>query len=187
VLVTTEVVDGGAAGPELSPSCPLSSPSSLSGLVLLEGVAPDGVDGPGATTFGTATSGTATAATWLVLVVVSLLIVLVVVVLAIAGVLVGTGSSGAAGFCHTDCVVAAPRLGKMLSRIAYAAPTDPTTTMAVTTATDQALVIVNLRRPPFESEPPASPGSGGTRENTGGRRDASAWPWSSQLSLTIPL
>jgi hypothetical protein len=154
--------------------------------VLLVGVAPEGVDTSGTATSSAATTGTATSGKELALVVVVLLLVLVV--LAIAGVLVGTGSSRAAGFCHTDCVVGAPRLGKRLSRIAYAAPTDATTTAAVMIATDQALVIQNLRPPRLEPGPPASPGPEGTRENTGGRRDTSPpWPWSSQLSLTIPL
>ena len=119
------------------------------------------------------------------------MVVLVVVVVVVAGdVLVGAGSSGTAGFCHTDCLVGAPRLGNRLSRTAYTAPTDPTTMTAITMATDQAPVIQNLGRPGYEPAawPAPSPGPEGAREKTGGRRDGSSpCPWSSQLSLTIPL
>jgi hypothetical protein len=134
------------------------------------------------------TSGTVTATT-LVLVVLVLGAELVGVLVA-AGVLGVAGSSGGAGFCHTDCVVGAPRLGNRLSRIAYAAPADPTTTTAVTTAIDHAPVAHSdrSRRIGPDPMPPASPGSEGTRENTGGRRDGSSpCPWSSQSSLTTPL
>ena len=47
-----------------------------------------------------------------------MLVVLVVGELISTGGLVGGGSSGAAGFCHTDCVVGAPRLGNRFSRTA---------------------------------------------------------------------
>ncbi len=116
-----------------------------------------------------------------------LVVVLVVGLLVSTGGLAGGASSGATGFCQTDCVVGAPRLGNRFSRIAYAAPTDPTTATAVTMATTQGPAIL-APRPPLsgpDRRPPASPGPEGTREKTGGRRDGSSpCPWSSQLSLT---
>ena len=51
-------------------------------------------------------------------VLVVLLVVLVVGELISTGGLEGDASSGATGFCHTDCVVGAPRLGNKFSRIA---------------------------------------------------------------------
>ena len=92
---------------------------------------------------GTGVSATTTGTT---VVLVMGLVVVVVVVLLTWGVVVGAGSSAGAGFCHTDWVVGA-RLGNKLSRIANAAPTDPSNTTAATTATDQAPFIDSLRPP----------------------------------------
>ncbi|HEX4981274.1 MAG TPA: hypothetical protein VFV63_06230, partial [Ilumatobacteraceae bacterium] len=102
----------------------------------------DGGVPPGTVT-GSTTAGTAVL---VVVLVVVLVLVLVVLVLG-AGVLVSAASSAGAGFCHTDCVVGAPRLGNRLSRIAYAAPTDPSTTTAVTMATVQAPFTHKLAPP----------------------------------------
>jgi hypothetical protein len=169
---TAAVVEDRELGPELS--SPSSPSSPCSPVVLDVGATP-----------GANVSGTTTGATLVDVVV----LVGLVVVLA-GGVVVGAGSSGTAGFCHTDCLVGAPRLGNRLSRTAYTAPTDPTTTTAMTMATDQAPVIQNLGRREFEraAGPAPSPGPEGAREKTGSRRDGSSpCPWSSQLSVTTPL
>ena len=137
---------------------------------------------------GPATSGTAPGLVVLVVVlVVALGAVLVVVVLSSTGV-VSPGSSGGAGFCHTDWVAGAPTLGNRLSRIAYVAPADPITATKVAIATNHGPEPRNLRSPLFGpgAEPPASPGPEGAREKTGERCDGfPPCPWSSQLSLTI--
>ena len=116
----------------------------------------------------------------------------VVVAVVVGGVVVdlgtvggaGSGSVGEAGLRHTDAEVGAPRFGNRLSRIAYTAPADPTTTTNATMANDTGAASQALREP--APAPSTSRKSDGVRANTVARRDPSApCPRSSQSSLTV--
>jgi hypothetical protein len=80
----------------------------------------------------------ASAATVVDVVVVDVVVVLVVLVLVDGelSVSAAAGSARGEGFCHTERDVESPKLGNKLSRMAYAAPADPSSTTAVRMAND---------------------------------------------------
>jgi hypothetical protein len=137
---------------------------------------------------GRATPGTAVLDTGLDTVFDGTVVVVPDVLVAMSGGSVDAGAgTGEAGFCHTEGDVAAPRLGKRLSRIAYTAPAAPT---SITAASATATVIGPPERGTRERGVGAgvAPTSAGVRENTVDNRDASGpCPVSSQSSLTTPV
>ena len=106
-------------------------------------------------------------------------------VVAVEGTVVGAGSAGGTGFCHTDAGLVEPMLGNRLSLIAFATPTTPS-------------VASSARPPPTTTarQPVVRLGVGGVAapsastfddENTGARSEPSiSCPCSSHWSLTEP-
>ncbi len=105
-------------------------------------------------------------------VVVVVVVVAVVVAVVVDGIVVGLGTVGGtgsgspceAGLRHTDADVGAPRFGNRLSRIAYTAPAEPTTTTNATMAADTRAPSHELCEP--APAPSTSRRSDGVRANT---------------------